>query len=477
LSFLSQQILHKIIPDHFKGDAMKPNWWCAARGYKALLVVLLFLLPTSLPAETIPLKRAVELALKHATAAGIAAADEQRAAAGFRELRDRYLPQLSTGSGLGWSYGFPLGLAGSAPSLFNLNSQFALLDPSLRNFMRAARAESGVASLRSKDQRNQIIQDTVLSYAELVKWEQRLSRLKETQPEVQALAAAVAERVKQGVDSEIEDTKARLSLARVRLRLAEAQGSADILREHLSKLIGLPASSIETDPDSIHALPASAGDETAPDQAAASSPAVRAAVEHARAQFLQAQGEHKALWPSVEFGAQYALLSKFNNYQNYYIPAKPCATNLGAQIPLCEANTFRQNNATIGVNIRIPIFNASQRARAQAADADALKAQKQAEAARNQVSEETLRLQRTVAQMQDARDVAELEYEIAQKNVEAVRTRMNAGTGNLHDLGDARAQASDRFIALQDVTLELERSQVELMRSTGDLEHWALGTN
>src|SRR5207245_3000197 len=129
-----------------------------------------------------------------------------------------------------------------------------------------------------------------------------------------------------------------------------------------------------------------------------SSPAVQAAVEHARAQYLRAQAEHKALWPSVDFAAQYALLSKFNNYQNYYIPSKPCTTSLGEF--LCVTNSFQQNNATVGLSIRFPIFSASQRSRAQAADADALKAKKQAEAARNQVSEETLRLQRTVARLQ-----------------------------------------------------------------------------
>jgi len=137
---------------------------------------------------------------------------------------------------------------------------------------------------------------------------------------------------------------------------------------------------------------------------------------------------------------------------------------------------FQQNNATIGVSIRFPLFNASQRSRAQAADADALKAAKQAEAARNQVSEQTLRLQRSVTQMQAARDVAQLESEIADKNLTAVQTRIDAGTATLHDLDEARSQASQHFIALQDVTFELERSQLGLLRSTGDLEKWALGT-
>ncbi len=437
-------------------------------------ILALVLLPGSLLAEPVSLKRVVELALTHATGAGIAAVEEQRAAASYRELHNNYIPQLSTGAGLGYSYGFPLALEGSAPSLFNVNTQSALLNPALRDFIRAARADSQVASLQTKDQRNQIIQDVALSYAELVKWEQRLARLQQTEADANKMQAAVVARVKEGVDTEIEGARARLSVARVRLRIAEAQGAADVLREHLSKLTGLPAAGIQTDPDSIPATPVTAPRDATANDAAATSPSVEAAVEHARAQYLRAQGEHKSLWPSVDFAAQYALLSKFNNYQNYYIPSKPCPTSIGEF--LCVTNNFQQNNATVGVSVRFPLFNASQRSRAQAADADALKATKQAEAAKNRVSEETLRLQRSVVQMQAARDVAQLEYEIAEKTLTSMATRMDAGTATLHDLDDARSQASERFIALQDVTFELERSQLGVLRSTGDLEKWALGT-
>ncbi len=442
--------------------------------HTAKWILAFLLLPASLLAEPVSLRRIVELALTHATGAAITAADEQHASASYRELRNNYIPQLSTGAGLGYSYGFPLALEGSAPALFNVNAQSALLNPALRSFVRAAKADSAVASLKNKDERNQIIQDAALSYAELVKWEQRLARLQETEEAANKMQIAVAERVKEGIDSELEGTKARLSVARVRLRIAEAQGAADVLREHLSKLTGLPATNIQTDPDSIPAPPAAAANQEPAKEAAISNPSVEAAVEHARAQYLRAQGEHRSLWPSVDFAAQYALLSRFNNYQNYYIPSRPCTTSLGEF--LCVTSSFQQNNATVGLSIRFPIFNASQRSRAQAADADARKATKQAEAARNQVSEETLRLQRSVAQMQAARDVAQLEYEIAQKNLTAVQTRIDAGTATLHDLDDARSQASERFIALQDVTFELERSQVGVLRSTGELEKWALGT-
>ena len=454
---------------------MKTSYLGAHTAKWILAVIFLSssLLAGSASAEPVSLKRVVELALSHATSAAISAADEQHAAASYRELHNNYVPQVSTGAGLGYSYGFPLSLEGSAPALFNVTAQSALLNPSLHDFVRAAQVDSTAASLKTKDQRSQIIQDAALSYAELAKWEQRLIRLQDTEAAANKMQAAVAERVKEGVDTEIDGTRARLSTARVRLRIAEAQGAADVLREHLSKLTGLPAANIQTDPDSIPAAPAAPPAPEAVKDSAASSPSVEAAVEHARAQYLRAQGEHKALWPSIDFAAQYALLSKFNNFQNYYIPSKPCI--VATVDVLCVTSGFQQNNATIGVSIRFPLFNASQRSRAQAADADALKAAKQAEAARNQVSEQTLRLQRSVTQMQAARDVAQLESEIANKNLTAVQTRIDAGTATLHDLDDARSQASERFIALQDVTFELERSQLGLLRSTGDLEKWALG--
>jgi outer membrane protein TolC len=434
--------------------------------FHAVIALVFLLLPAAVLAEPVTLRQTVELALKHAPGAAMAADDVQHAAAAYRELHNSYIPQVTVGAGLGWSYGYPLSLEGSAPSLFNVTAQSALLHPELRPFLRAAQMEGAAAASRSKDQRNQIIQDTVLTYAELEKWEQRLARLHEAEPEAQKMQAAVADRVKEGIDSELEGTKARLSEARLRLRIAEAQGAADVLRERLSKLTGLPAANIQTETESIPALPAvaqnSSQDATQKNEGAKASdsnPAVQSAVEHARAQFLVAQGEHKSLLPTIDFAAQYALLSTINNYQNYYV-----------------RGSFQSNNATVGVAVRFPIFNAAQRSRAQAADADARKAKSQAEAARNQVSEETLRLQRSVTQMRAARDVAELEYEIAQKNVEAVQTRMNSATANLHDLDSALAQASERFISLQDVTFELERTQVSLLRATGGLETWILGT-
>ena len=135
---------------------------------------------------------------------------------------------------------------------------------------------------------------------------------------------------------------------------------------------------------------------------------------------------------------------------------------------------FQPDNATIGVAIRIPLFNATQRARADAAEAEALKAKKQAEATRNQVSEETLKLQRAAEQLEAARDVAQLEYQLAQSGLDAAQTRVDAKTGTFHELADARVQANERYLLFQDADFEYQRVRMNLLRATGDLEKWAL---
>jgi outer membrane protein len=420
------------------------------------LWLLLAVLSSTLPwlaAEPVPLKRAVELALAHSTTAAAATADEQRVFASYREARNQYVPQLAIGSGLGKSWGFPLSLEGAAPSILNVNSQSAIFSPSLRDFVRAARTDWQAASVQSKDQRNQVIQDTVLNYAELGKWEAMVGHLQEEHAAALQTEQMVAERIKEGVDSPMMRNRAHLATARLRLRLAEAQGAIDVIRGRLSHLTGLPSASIETAPDSIPALPEVKPDEDLAARAAQTSPAVQAAENRAIAEGFRARGEHRAMLPSADFAAQYGLLARYNNYDQFF-------------------ETFRRHNATIGVVLRFPFLNSSQRARAEAADALALKARKEAQAAKNQVSEETLRLQRSVEQMGAAQEVADLEYQVAQSSLELLHIRLDAGSANWHDLQDAREQLNERYNSLQDANFELQKARIGLLRATGELASW-----
>src|SRR5208282_5134450 len=190
-------------------------------------------------AEPLPLDRAIRLAIAHSTSSAIAGADVQRALASYREIHDNYVPQLFLGSGLGYSYGFPLSIEGAAPALANATAQSTVFNASQRQFVNAAC---------------------------------------------------------------------------VRLHRAEARGSADVLRHHLATLTGLPVSTIEIAPETIPSLPPVAAEEDLSEKAVASSPAIKIAEQHSLAQSMRAVGEHRAIYPTIDFSAQYARLSTINNY-------------------------------------------------------------------------------------------------------------------------------------------------------------------
>jgi len=420
----------------------------------SLLIVSILPLP-KLAAEPLPLKRAVELALSHSTTAAAANADQQRVFASYREARSQYIPQLVLGSGLGKSWGYPLSLEGSAPSIINVNTKSALYNPSLRDFVRAAKTDWNAASLQNKDQRNQVIQDTVLSYAELSKWEALVGHLQEEHAAAIQTEQLVGQRIKEGVDSPQMQNKSHLMTARLRLRLAEAKGAIDVIRNRLAHLTGLPAGNIETESESMPSLPEVKQEDDLAGKAVETSPGVQAADSRAEAEVLRARGEHRGSLPSVDFAAQYGLLAAYNNYQDFFQPG-----------------SFQRHNATLGLVIKFPIFSATQRARAEAADALAVKAKKDAETAKNQVSEETLRLQRSVEQMAAAKEVADLEYQVAQSNLESLKIRLDSGSAAWHDVQDAREQVNERYNTLQDANFELERAQITLLRATGELENW-----
>ncbi len=414
------------------------------------------LISTLTAAEPVTLQHVVELALSHGATAAISVAAEQRAFASYNEVRDHYLPSLTVGSGLGATWGYPLSLEGSAPSIVNATAQSALINPALRDFVREASTEWRASTIHSKDQRDQVILETVLNYVELNKWEALAAHLTEDYAAALNMEEVVNRRIKEGVDTPLARNQVRLNAARVYLRISQAQGAIDVLRNRLSHVTGLAASSIETLPESIPALPEVKQEDNLAAQALEISPAVQVASLHTEALGFHARGEHRSLCPTVDFAGQYALLATFNRYQDYF-----------------REGSFQKHNAAVGVVIRFPLFNLSQRARARAADAEVLRARKETEEAKNQVSEQTLKLQRSVQQLSAAQEVVDLEYQIAQSNLEATRVRVDAGTATLHDEDDARGLASERYAVLQNAKLELEQARIALLRETGDLAAWA----
>ena len=409
----------------------------------------------SASAEPLPFRRAIELALRNSTLMGAATADQIRARAAYLEARGTYIPSATVGSGLAKSWGFPLSIEGSAPSVVNMNVQSYLVHFEQAQYMKAARTDWDATKFNIEDKRQQAVLDAALAYLQLDRVTTQLSLLRQQWDAAQRAEQITAQRVKAGVESQVDDTRSRLNSARVRLRLAESEGLADELRIQLSQLTGMPAARIETVTESIPALPAPSEDADLAQKVAASSPIVKLAESNVRSREFRALGEHRALYPAIDFVGQYGLFAKYNNYEEFF-------------------RAFQRHNGVIGVVIRFNFFNAVQKAHAEAADAEAVRARKDAEDARNKVTNQTLKLQRAVTQLAAARDVAQLEYQLAQANVEVVKARIQSGQASVRDEENARLEEGDKYAAYLDSSFELEKAQMQLLRATGDLDKWAL---
>lgn len=418
--------------------------------------IILVLLASCAYAEPLPFRQAVELAAKRS--AVISATDQVRAHQAYLEAARMYIPQVTVGSGLAKSWGFPLSIEGSAPTAISVNTMGYLINPAQRDFVRAARTEWDATAFSSEDRRQQAILETAVTYTQLDRLISALHLLRQQEQEAGRAEQIASERVQAGVEPQLELTRAKLASARVRMGIAQVEGNVDVLRNLLAQLTGVPAAGIETVTESIPQLPEISQSDDLAAKSASTSPAVKLAFAQAAAKQLRARGEHRQFLPSVDFVGQYGLLTSYNNYNQI----------------INNPSEFQRNNGVVGVAIHFPFFNMSQRARAGAADAEAVQASHQAEEAKNKVSNEARKLQREVAQLAAAREVARLEYQLARADVDAVQTKLQGGTATLRDEANARLAEGQKYSAYLDASYLVEQAQMQLLRSTGELEKWAL---
>jgi outer membrane protein TolC len=431
------------------GDKM--NRKCVRR--IALILVALSSLPVA--AEQLPFQQAIELALKRSGTLAIAQADREKARQSYLAARSGFIPAVTLGSGLGYSRGVPPTIEGSAPSLFNLTSQSMVLNFAQHDLMKAATADWKGSDYALEDKKNDVILSTAIAYAELDNLNSKLTLLHEQQIAAQKAQFITEQRVKEGLEAQLEMQRAKLLSARIELKLAESEGAADVLRERLSKLTGIAPDKLETVTDSVPKTPDISQDRDAIEQAIASSAAVKSAEQHVISAKLKADAERKQMRPAVDFYTQYQLLAKYNNYQDFF-------------------KTFQRNALTVGASIRFPIFNTTQKTTIASANADTIKARRQAEDIRNQISEDTLKLQRSLRQLAAAREVARLEYEISQANIDQVQLKIEAGQATAKDQQQVQIDINDKQTALLDSTLELYKAQMQMLRATGEIQQWAI---
>ena len=397
---------------------------------------------------------AVDLALKNSPRVMAAEAEVAKAQAALEGARDVYIPTLVGGSGLGYSYGFPVG----QPSVFNITSQSLLFNYSQQDYIRAARASLEAANLALRDARQAVAEDAAITYLALDRDQQRQAALVDQNGYAARLVRIVQDRLDAGQDTPIDLTTARLTAAQIRLARLRAEDDTEADRAHLARATGLPAAGLSVVPSSIPQFaPAAEGASLGP----MTSPTVESAYAVAKAKQQIAFGDARYLWrPQVYFAAQYARYSKINNYDLYYL-------------------RFQHNNAGIGVEITIPLFDAVHKAKARESAADAARAQHEADSARDQFLEGRWKIHRATAELAVRAEVASLDQQLAKQQLDVMLVQLNAGSGSSSgmqmtpkDEQNSRIAEREKFLAYLDAGFQMKQAQINLMRQTGELETW-----
>jgi hypothetical protein len=179
-------------------------------------------------------------------------------------------------------------------------------------------------------------------------------------------------------------------------------------------------------------------------------------------QNLAVGDSRKQWWPQIAFGVQYSRYAKFNNYAEYYL-------------------RFQHNNFDVGVDVKLPIFDAEARDRANGSAADAVHAREQASLFRLQLGEQTRELSGSLAELRVQQKIAGLQSDYAQENLDAVMTQIQNGPGNPNanpltprDEQKARIEERRRYVDKLDADFQLMQAEIQLQRSLGTVEDWAM---
>jgi outer membrane protein TolC len=403
---------------------------------------------------------AIDLALKSNPKVLAAQADVDKALAAVQQLRDAYIPAVVGGSGLGPpSYGFPLG----QPSIFNITAQSLVFSYSQRDYIRAARAALDAANQTLKDAREAVSEDTAITYLSLDRDLKREAALRDQQGFADRLVAIVQQRLDAGQDTAIALTTSRLTAAQVKLSRLRAEDETAFDQAHLARLIGLPPQGVGTTVDSIPPLPAATSSDLTT-TTRITSPAVEAAYAVARSKRETAFGEARYLWrPQIYFTGDYSRFASYTNIQDYY-------------------SHFQHNNAAVGVQITVPIYDMVHRARAREAAADASHAEHEADSIRDQFFDSRLRASHTAAELAARTEIATLDQQLAQQQLDILLVQLKSGTGDLaapqmtpKDEQTVRIAEREKFVAVLNANFELQQARIGLLRVSGELENW-IGT-
>jgi outer membrane protein TolC len=417
-----------------------------------LLLFVIGAFRASAEVRDLTMRDAVALALKQNPDVVIARYDERKAEEAIRVARDPFVPKVVVGSGLAYSNGMPMSIEGATPSIFEARGISSIFDRPQSYRIAAARENRRTAALDTAAKQDEAAWRAADLYIEAERLKKALDTTGKEAEGLERALEAVRARVAEGRELPIEAKRAELMLARARYRRQALEASVQAAEDSLAAVVGLQPGDrvrVATDQRPVPEVPASA--DAAVEIAVKNSKEIRVLESRLLARGYDVRSARAAWLPKIDLVAQYAMLSRFNNYDQFF-------------------NRFERNNGQIGASFQVPIIPGPG-ASAQAAQAETESAQIriQLRNARRKVEDDTRHAFADVQRAEAAQQVARLDLDVAREQVSILLAQNEEGRASLRDLEEARSAETGKWIDFYDAAATLEKARLAVLRQTGTL--------
>jgi len=415
---------------------------------------LLFLVCLSAFANEQPvtLQQAVGMALQQNPDIALARLNEQYASLGIRVAQDPFHPKVFVGSGLAYTTGFPMSIEGSAPSVLQGRAVSSIYNMPQRYGIAVARENARGATLDVSTKREEVALRTAMLYLDAERLQQGAKLARKQIETMEQVLSGIRARIQEGRELPIEKMKGELKIAQARQRAEAFETDLRYTEESLAVVIGLSADdrAIPAEEErTFKLLPET--EDSAVESALESSKEIRRIESSILAKGFEIKSNQARKLPTIDLVAQYALLAKYNHYEDYF-------------------RSFQRHNGELGVSVTVPVY-AGSAAKAMAAQGtvEVQRLRLEAVNTRNRITLETRKAHQDVARAQRASEVAGLDLGVAREQVNMLVAQMQEGRVTIRQVEEARLQESEKWLALYDSRYQLERAKLNLLKHTGSL--------
>jgi len=419
---------------------------------KASLLALAFACLLRAETHSLTLRQTVELALKQNPDIALARLDEEKTRLGIRLAHAPFTPRVTAGSGLAYSDGFPVSIAGSAPSVAQAVTTLDIFNRQQSLLVAQAKEDARGSAFASANKRDEAAYRVAALYLDAER-AARLSELAGKDIESrQRVLAAIEAQVQEGRALPLARKQAELAIAQARQATLDLEDQRDAAETSLAVALGFPADDRvqpAQEERTAPALPTSV--EAAIETALESNKELRQLQSQSASKQLEIRSDKAARWPRIDLVAQYTMLAKFNNYAEFF-------------------NKFQRNNGQIGMAFQVPIFAGSGiGAEVAQAEIDVNHIKIEMANARNRIAADLQQSFRDAARSQSAAEVARLDLEVAREQVSVDLAQMQEGRLPMREMEEARVAENEKWIALYDAQYTLEKARWNVLRLTGQL--------